>query len=65
MLSFANYLLSWVVFTYSATFLAKILTYLTVGLTSIFLLAAEFGVVCMIKPRKLSNLLFIHAYWFS
>jgi len=40
-------------------------TYLMVGLTSILLLAAEFGVVYMIKPRKLSNLLFIHAYWFS
>jgi len=66
-ISFANYLLSWAVFTYSAAFLAKILAYLMVGLTSILLLAVGFALVYTVKPRKLSNFLWlplIYAYWF-
>jgi len=66
-ISFMNYMLSWAVFTYSATLLAKILAYLMVGLTSILLLALGFALVYTVKPRKLSNFLwlpFIYAYWF-
>lgn len=65
--SFANYLLSWAVFTYSAAFLAQALAFLMVALTSIFLLAVGFALVCTVKPRKLSNFLwlpFIYVYWF-
>ena len=65
--SFANYLLSWAVFTYSAVFLARILAYLMIGLTSMSLLALGVVLVYALKPRKLSNLLwlpFIYAYWF-
>ena len=65
--SFANYLLSWLVFTYSATLLARVFAYLMVGLASIVLLALGFALVYTAKPRRLSNLLwvpFIYAYWF-
>jgi cellulose synthase/poly-beta-1,6-N-acetylglucosamine synthase-like glycosyltransferase len=66
-ISFANYLLSWLVFTYSTTLLAKILAYLMFGLASILLLALGFALVYTAKPRKLSNLLwlpFVYGYWF-
>jgi cellulose synthase/poly-beta-1,6-N-acetylglucosamine synthase-like glycosyltransferase len=65
--SFANYLLSWLVFTYSATLLARVFAYLMVGLASIVLLALGFALVYTSKPRRLANLLwvpFIYAYWF-
>ena len=65
--SFANCLLSWAVFAYSPVFLAKILAYLMIGLTSFSLLALGCVLVYALKPRKLSNLLwlpFIYAYWF-
>ena len=66
-ISFANYLLSWLVFTYATTLVAKILAYLMFGLASILLLALGFALVYVAKPRKLSNLLwlpFVYAYWF-
>jgi cellulose synthase/poly-beta-1,6-N-acetylglucosamine synthase-like glycosyltransferase len=65
--SFTNYLLSWAVFTYSAVFLAKALAFLMVAFTSILLLAVGFALVYTVKPRKLSNFLwlpFIYVYWF-
>lgn len=66
-ISFANYLLSWLVFTYSATSFARILAYLMIGLFSVVLLALGFALVYTAEPRKLSNLLwlpFVYAYWF-
>jgi len=66
-ISFANYLLSWAVFTYSLTILARILAYLMLGLASTLLLAVGFTLVYTVKPRKLSNFLwlpFIYSYWF-
>ena len=66
-MSFANYLLSWAVLTFPATFFARILAYLMAGLASILLLAVGLALVFTAKPRKLSNLLwlpFIYAYWF-
>lgn len=65
--SFANYLLSWAVFTYPATFLVDILAGLMAGLTSTLLVTVGFLLVYLVKPRKISSLLwlpFIYVYWF-
>jgi cellulose synthase/poly-beta-1,6-N-acetylglucosamine synthase-like glycosyltransferase len=65
--SFANYLLSSFVFTFSTTLLARVFAYLMVGLSTILLLALGFALVYTAKPRRLSNLLwvpFIYGYWF-
>jgi cellulose synthase/poly-beta-1,6-N-acetylglucosamine synthase-like glycosyltransferase len=66
-ISFLNYLLSWIVFTYSPSFVVQILAYLMAGLTSVLLLAVGIALVYMVSPRRLSNFLwfpFIYAYWF-
>ncbi len=66
-MSFANYWLSWAVLTWTTTFVARILAYLMVGLTSALLLALGLGLVYLVRPRRISNFLwlpFIYAYWF-
>jgi hypothetical protein len=66
-MSFLNYVLSWAIFTCTPTFLAKALAFLMVGLTSLLLTGIGLALVYVVKPRKLTNLLwlpFIYAYWF-